>query len=105
VISTVEPETRHADKAVTRRHDGYKAHLAVEPDMGSSPTARDPGCRCRPLRAAVGADLLADEPDPVQVLGDSAYGTGELLDALDQAGHTAIIEPCEQAGTLRCPAG
>ena len=28
-----------------------------------------------------------------EVLGDSAYGTGELLAALREAGHTAIIKP------------
>lgn len=34
VISTVDPETRHAHKSVHRRQDGFKAHLAVEPDTG-----------------------------------------------------------------------
>jgi hypothetical protein len=43
--------------------------------------------------AAVRIELLTDEPDPVQVLGDSAYGTGELLAAAAEAGHTAIIKP------------
>jgi hypothetical protein len=28
-----------------------------------------------------------------EVLGDSAYGTGEALGALEQAGHTPIIKP------------
>jgi len=57
----------------------------------------------------------------VQVLGDSAYGTGKLLAAAAEAGHTAIIKPwplCprvaggftldeftvdEAAGTVTCP--
>ncbi len=34
VISTVDPEARHAHKTVHRRQDGFKAHLAVEPDTG-----------------------------------------------------------------------
>ncbi len=34
VISTVDPETRHVHKTVHRRQDGFKAHLAVEPDTG-----------------------------------------------------------------------
>ena len=30
---------------------------------------------------------------PVQAFGDSAYGTGEALAALNTAGHTAVIKP------------
>ena len=34
VISTVDPDARHAHKTVSRRQDGFKAHVAVEPDTG-----------------------------------------------------------------------
>jgi len=34
VISVVDPDTRHAHKTAHRRQDGFKAHLAVEPDTG-----------------------------------------------------------------------
>ena len=34
VISTVDPDTRHAHKTVARRQDGFKAHVGVEPDTG-----------------------------------------------------------------------
>ncbi|HWB36272.1 MAG TPA: transposase, partial [Rugosimonospora sp.] len=34
VISTVDPEARHAHKTVERRQDGFKAHLVIEPDTG-----------------------------------------------------------------------
>jgi hypothetical protein len=34
VISTVDPDTRHAHKSRERRQDGYKAHVVVEPDTG-----------------------------------------------------------------------
>jgi hypothetical protein len=34
VISTVDPDTRHAHKSVHRRQDGFKAHVAIEPDTG-----------------------------------------------------------------------
>ena len=55
--------------------------------------------------------------------GDSAYGTGDLRDAIGEAGHRAVIKPKplqapveggftvddftvdEQAGTVTCPAG
>jgi hypothetical protein len=34
VISVVDPDARHAHKTVSRRQDGFKAHLVVEPDTG-----------------------------------------------------------------------
>jgi len=34
VISVVDPDARHAHKTTQRSHDGFKAHLAVEPDTG-----------------------------------------------------------------------
>jgi IS5 family transposase len=124
IISTVDTEARHAHKTVHRRQDGFKAHVAVEPDTGvitgcgltkaSGADAHD---------AVLGVDLLEDEPGPFQVLGDSAYGTGQARADLAAAGHTAIIKPWplrpavlggftiddfvldEAAGTLTCPNG
>ena len=82
VISTVDPEARHAHKTRARRQDGYKAHVKVEPDTGLiTGCALTPAAGPEHSDAAVGIELLADEPDPIQVLGDSAYGTGELLAA------------------------
>jgi hypothetical protein len=34
VISTVDPETRHARKSKSVRRDGYRGHMAAEPDTG-----------------------------------------------------------------------
>ncbi len=34
VISTVDPETRHMHKSRSEYRDGYKAHIAVEPETG-----------------------------------------------------------------------
>ena len=34
VISTVDPETRHMHKSRSEYRDGFKAHLAIEPDTG-----------------------------------------------------------------------
>jgi hypothetical protein len=34
VISTVDPQARHARKTSAQRRDGYKAHIAVEPESG-----------------------------------------------------------------------
>ena len=122
VISTVDPEARHAHKTRARHQDGYKAHVKVEPDTGLiTGCALTPAAGPEHSDAAVGIELLAEEPDPVEVLGDSAYGTGELLAAVAEAGHTAIIKPWplrpavdggftldeftvdEAAGTVTCP--
>ena len=127
VISTVDPDARHAHKTQHRRQDGFKAHVVVEPDTGlitateltkaSGPDNSD---------AAVGIRLLDSDPtsEPgVQVLADSAYGTGEALAGLATGGYEAVIKPWpikpavpggftiddftvdEAAGTLTCPAG
>nr|SBP00064.1 transposase, IS4 family protein [Nonomuraea gerenzanensis] len=34
IISTVDPQARHIHKSQQQRDDGYKAHLAVEPETG-----------------------------------------------------------------------
>ena len=97
IISTVDPETRHAHKTRSRKHDGFKAHVAAEPDTGLITNAMltkatGPGTG----DAAAGAVVLAGDDSvtgPVDVLGDSAYGTGELLADLQEAGHDPVIKP------------
>jgi len=34
VISVIDPQARHAHKTVHRRQDGFKAHIAIEPETG-----------------------------------------------------------------------
>lgn len=97
VISTVDPEARHAHKTVTRRQDGFKAHLVVEPDTGIVTAAELTGASGRHTAdGRVGIDLLAGDDTvqgPGQILGDSAYGTGEALAALAEAGHAPLVKP------------
>ena len=40
VISTVDPDARHAHKSRERRQDGFKAHIVVEPDTGLTTAVR-----------------------------------------------------------------
>jgi IS5 family transposase len=147
VISIVDPEARHAHKSRERRHDGFKAHVVVEPDTGlTTAAALTQASGPENSDAAVGAALLdtdatvSDAPDhpptpaedpeaedgdaggeQLEVLGDSAYGSGDMLDALDKAGRKPVIKPWptrsaveggftlddfaydDQAGTLTCP--
>ena len=34
IISTVDPEARHGHKTQSRHFDGYKGHIAIDPDSG-----------------------------------------------------------------------
>jgi hypothetical protein len=134
VISTVDPDARHAHKTRERRQDGFRAHIVAEPDTGLITVTRlTRAAGLQNSDAAIGIDLLGQDttlfsgpgtmPVAAQVLGDSAYGTGEALAALTEAGHVPIIKPWpvrpaveggftiddftvdEDAGTVTCPNG
>jgi hypothetical protein len=99
VISVVDPDARHGRKTSARGYDGYKGHVAVDPDSeiitDTKATAASAG------DASVAADLIDDlagqggdvgdsdvgdggsQADGPVVYGDSAYGAGEFLDHLD----------------------
>jgi len=121
VISTLDPQARHARKTNAQRRDGYKAHIAAEPETGLV-------TECALTAAAapdgpIGVGLLAGEEPGLEVLGDSAYGGGATRAALRAAGHTQTIKPIplqgavpggftihdfridHQAGMVRCPVG
>ena len=94
VISVVDPEARHAHKTVHRRQDGFKAHIAVEPDTGlvtACQLTKAAGAAAHD--AVVGVDLLSGETEPVHVLGDSAYATGEALATFNETGHEPMVKP------------
>jgi hypothetical protein len=109
VISTVDPDTRHAHKTRSRRQDGYKAHVVVEPDTGLiTDAALTPTAGPDNSDATVGVELLLTSTSAptstiaaaptsgngkAQALADSAYGTGDALAALTAAGYRAIIKP------------
>jgi hypothetical protein len=131
VISAVDPDARHTRKSPEARRDGYRAHVAADPETGiitgeklTRAAGRENG------DPAVAAEFLAAEAaaaggegGALAWYGDSAYGTGELRDAIGAAGHRAVIKPKpvqpavpggftaddfavdERAGTVTCPAG
>ncbi|HLI36316.1 MAG TPA: transposase [Streptosporangiaceae bacterium] len=152
VISVVDPDARHTRKSRQARRDGYRAHVATEPGTGiitdekltkaSGEENSDPAVAEEFLAAETAGDSAGAAPgaggsgsdhgssaasggdgDRLAWYGDSAYGTGELRDAIGKAGHRAVIKPKplrpaveggftagdftvdEQAGTLTCPAG
>jgi hypothetical protein len=126
VVSTVDPDARHGHKTAAHGFDGYKGHVALDPDSeivtATAVTAGNAG------DAAVAPALLAEDPtaveadEPLTVYGDAAYGSGELLAALEDAdaGIRIKVQPATapegrftkddfgvdvEAGMVTCPAG
>ncbi len=94
MISTVDPESRHVHKTRTHQQNGYKAHLAIEPETCLiTAVTLTPGTGPGHHEAAVGLDLLADETTGLDVFGDTAYSTGDARHALSQAGHRLFLKP------------
>jgi hypothetical protein len=145
VISVNDPEARHTRKSQHARRDGYRAHVAASPDTGiitdekltraAGQDNTDPAVGGEFLdseAAAAGAGVAGQagpdaqrsgDGDQIAWYGDTAYGTGELRDAIGRAGHRAVIKPKplpapaeggftaddfavdEENGTVTCPAG
>jgi hypothetical protein len=125
VVSTVDPEARHTRKSPEARRDGYRAHVAAEPETGIvTDEALTMAAGSENSDPAVAEDFLRGEDQTCEWYGDSAYGTGDLRGAIDDTdGHHAVIKPKpvrapvaggftvddftvnEQAGTVGCPAG
>ncbi|MGH3183238.1 MAG: transposase, partial [Streptosporangiaceae bacterium] len=151
VISAVDPGARHTRKSPGARRDGYRAHVPADPETGiitgekltraAGTENSDPAVAEEFLAAEAageedtGSSSAAGETgpdgpggpdrggDPLTWYGDSAYGTGDLRGAIEQAGHQAVIKPKplrppveggftvddftvdEQQGPVTCPAG
>jgi hypothetical protein len=133
VISAVDPDARHTRKSPEARRDGYRAHLAADPQTGIITDEQlTKASGEENSDAAVAAQFLAAEHaghddagragrQPLAWYADSAYGTGELRDAIGQAGDAAVIKPkplqpaaeggftlddftvSENDGTVTCP--
>jgi hypothetical protein len=97
VISTVDPQARHGHKTAAHGFDGYKAHVAVDPDS-------EVICAAEVSPATTGDAVVAptllgdlapgegDQTAQAVVYGDSAYGTGAHLAWLDQQGFTPMVK-------------
>jgi hypothetical protein len=141
VISVNDPDARHTRKSQQARRDGYRAHVAACPQTGiitdeqltraagqdnSDPAVAEQFVAAEAAgdsQAALGAEGQDGDDDMPAWYGDTAYGTGELREAIGNAGHRAVIKPKpvqpavpggftrddfavdEQAGTVTCPAG
>jgi transposase len=129
-VSIVDPEARHGHKSESRGFDGYKAHIAIDPD---SEIVVDTSVTPANTSDAVAAETMLEDvlapktsepaaPVDLEVYGDAAYGTAELVDKLESRGvdvNLKVQEPTARdgqfskshfavdvdAGTVCCPAG
>ncbi len=117
VISTVDPEARHGHKTAARGFDGYKGHIAIDPDSeiitATQVTAGNVGDAV-PAETLLSDVLLpadkASETPPecratstesVEVYGDASYGTADLVEKLEAAGidpNTKVQPPTAREG-------
>jgi hypothetical protein len=106
VISQVDTEARHTRKSPEARRDGYRAHVAAEPETGIiTDEALTKAAGEENSDAAVAGRFLATDTDATaggedtsgaaerEWHSDSAYGTGDLRAAIADAGHDAVIKP------------
>jgi len=158
IISTVDPDARHGHKTSARGFDGYKGHVAADPDselivsttvsagnagdasaagelladdlgdrtrsVAEQPSASDPERPAGTVAERAADDEPPAEPSdqPLSVYGDSAYGAGELVSTLEDAGtqvNCKVQPPVApggrftkdafsidlEVGTVSCPAG
>lgn len=124
IISTVDVEARHGRKSSAHGFDGYKGHVAIDPDSelitktvvgaaGSGDAAAATELLAAELEqagqsTAPGAEAAEVDPEhagsgegPLAVYGDSAYGAGALLDTLESAEaeiNTKVQPPVARAG-------
>ena len=133
VISTVDPEARHGHKTAARGFDGYKGHIAIDPDSeiitATEVTAGNVGDAV-PAEALLGdvlppgkaTEAQSTDGDHGEVYGDASYGTADLVEKLEAAGveaNTKVQPPTNREGkfsqddfridldacTVQCPAG
>ena len=121
IVSVVDPESRHAHKTAHNYRDGFKAHLAAEPETGIITATDLTAGNTSDADAAPG--LVDNEPAGTEVLGDSAYSAGQFRHYLGDRQMAPVIKPpplrpaidggftlddfdvCEEEGTVTCPAG
>jgi hypothetical protein len=107
VISTVDPQARHGHKTSAHGFDGYKGHVAADPDSEIITGTAVTDANSSDAEAA--PDLLADvlpapgeppvpaprgqgQPGQAAVYGDAHYGTGELIGRVQDAGLRSYLK-------------
>jgi hypothetical protein len=117
VISTVDTQARHTRKSTSVRRDGFRGHIAAEPETGlitgcemtmaagagSSDAENgvklvtgDQFTAAAPAGSQAGEGAApgdARQAAGLEVYGDSHYGSGDARAAYRDAGHHTVIKP------------
>jgi hypothetical protein len=102
IVSTRDPDMRHGRKSRQQRFDGYKLHVAEVP--GSElVTAVDVTPANTPdgqVAAALVRQATSNGAAPRELVGDMAYGTGDVRAEVAQAGARVVarVPPHANAG-------
>jgi Transposase DDE domain/Transposase domain (DUF772) len=129
VISTVDPQARHGHKTAAHGFDGYKAHIAIDPDSeiitaAEASTATTSDADLTPALLddlADGQSNQSNQPTQAVAYGDTGYGSGANLTHLERLGVQARVKVAIPtapggryaktafgidlaAGTVTCPA-
>lgn len=107
VISTVDPESRHGHKTASRGFDGYKGHIAIDPDSeiitATAVTAGNAGDATaaetlladmlpQGETASAETSVVASATPGTEVYGDASYGTADLVEQLESAAIAANVK-------------
>ncbi len=88
MISSVDSDARHGRKSSKSRFDGYKAHIAIDPESEIITAAKVTPGNVHDAQAAL--DLI--DPNTQVVYGDNAYGSGELLNEFQERSINTYIK-------------
>jgi hypothetical protein len=124
IVSVHDPEMRHGHKSATKRFEGFKAAVAVDPDTQLITAVDVLSANAGDSKRALELVEASETNTGIQVeetMGDCAYGDGATREIFEQAGRklvAGVAHPHNQgqfpkeafiidleAGECTCPAG
>jgi len=124
IVSVHDPEMRHGHKSASKRFEGFKAAVAVDPDTQLITAVDMLSANAGDSQCALGMVEASEANTGIEVeetIGDCAFGDGATREIFEQAGRklvARVARPHNQgqfpkeafqidlaAGTCTCPAG
>jgi transposase len=102
VVSVRDPDMRHGRKSKQQRFDGYKVHLTEEPtsELVTAVAVTPANTPDGQVAATLVGQAAANGAAPRELVGDMAYGTGDVRAEVAAAGATVVarVPPHANAG-------